>query len=551
MDGSGDTSSDIFISQLSNDLTSLTASSFLGGSFSEYDPLVAIDPSSGNLLITGYTFSSDFPVTPTLSTYDKSYNKGADVFIARMDSSLSTVITSTFLGGSDWDNPDGIAIDSSGNIFITGTTYSSDFPFKNNAYNKIFNSSGNADVFVSKLSSDLTTLDGSTFIGGSKSDFVYGIAIDSSDKPIIAGYTYSSDYPVITDTATAYDSTYNNFGDVFISKLDSDLKTLENSTYIGGSDWEDCYAFALDSSDNVFLTGETLSTDFPVTTDAYDESQNGDTDVFVTKVSSDFSQVLASTFLGGEGAEFGNSIAIDSSGNILVAGGTSSSDFPVTLGAYDTKINEGKNFFLSKLDSDLSKDTSGGGGGGTGEVPAIKFLGSRKGRYGAVFTISGTDFGNEDGKVAFIRSGVVVDADVKSWADTEIVITVPWGVKTGINRIKVSNSSDKLSNAKFYKYLKPAARITKLSKTKGKIDDVITISGYNFGPEGERSLVLFKKMEADVTGWTDTVITTVVPELKIKIKKKGKKKIKKNKFPIKVQTLYGKSKGKKEGVKAR
>ncbi len=554
VDSDSNTSSDIFISRLSNDLATLSVSTFLGGSFSEYDPLLTMDSSSGNVIVAGYTFSSDFPVTPTLTTYDKDYNKGADVFVAILDSGLSSVITATYLGGGDWDNPDGIALDSSGNIFVAGTTYSSDFDTQSSAYDNTAN--GEADVFVTKFLPDLTDISGasSTYIGGSDSDFVYGIAIDSSDKPVIAGYTYSSDYPVVTDTATAYDSTYNNNGDIFVSRLANDLKSLENSTFIGGNNWEDCYAFIIDSSGNVYLTGRTLSSDFPVTSGAYDESQNGDTDVFVTKVSSDFSQVSASTFLGGGGAEFGNSIVIDSSDNVILSGGTSSSDFPVTLGAYDTKINEGKEYFVAKLDSDLSEDAGGGGGGGgggdTGAKPSITSIASKKGSYGAVVTISGTDFGNNDGTATFIRSGVKVDGEIKSWADTEVVITVPWGAKAGTNRVKVTNSSSgKISNAKFFKYIKPGAVITKISSAKGKIDDVITVSGKNFGPEEDSSLILFKKMEADVTAWTDTVITTVVPELEIKTvkkKKKGKiKKIKKNKFPIKVQTLYGKSKGKK------
>ena len=262
---------------------------------------------------------------------------------------IDPLLSSTFIGGSTDDYAEALAIDSSGNVFVAGHTRSSDYPTTSGAYDTTFS---DYDVFVSKLDSNLSSLLASTFIGGSSGDFLYALAIDSSGDVFVGGRTVSSDYPTIVG---AYDATLNGYGDVFVSKLGSNLSSLLSSTFIGGSGIENAQALTIDSSGDVFVTGETYSSDYPTTEGAYDTSYNGNYDVFVSKLDSNLSSLLASTFIGGSALwEHAEALAIDSSGNVFVAGNTESSDYPTTEGAYDTTHNGVDDVFVSKFDSNLS-----------------------------------------------------------------------------------------------------------------------------------------------------------------------------------------------------
>ncbi|MEO2069159.1 MAG: SBBP repeat-containing protein [Desulfurobacteriaceae bacterium] len=176
----------------------------------------------------------------------------------------------------------------------------------------------------------------STYLGGGSDDVAYALAIDGNGNVYVAGYTTSSDFPV---TSGAYGTTYNGNYDVFISKFSSDLSELLASTYLGGESRDYVYALTIDGSGNVYVAGETWSSDFPVTSGAYDT--NGRRyDGFISKLSSDLSELLASTHLGGREVDVVHALAIDGNGNVYVAGETWSSDFPVTSGAYDTTKND-------------------------------------------------------------------------------------------------------------------------------------------------------------------------------------------------------------------
>jgi hypothetical protein len=333
----------------------LLASTFLGGSNSDRAYCVSTDL-SGNVYVAGYTYSSDFPTSS--GAYDEAFNWMEDAFVSKLDGNLSQLLASTFLGGANGsDRARSISIDSSGNVYVTGRTGSSDFPTSAGAYDTSYNGSG--DAFVSKLDGNLQLL-ASTLLAGTAADGAHCVSIDSSGNVYVAGKTRSSDFPT---SAGAYDTSHNGSGDAFVSKLDSDLEQLLASTFLGGTsaDWAYCLAV---SSGNVYVAGETYSSAFPTSSGAYDEVHNGSGDAFVSKLDSDLEQLLASTFLGGTSADWAYCLAI-SSGNVYVAGETYSSAFPTSAGAYDETYNSSGDAFVSKLDGSLellSASTFLGGG---------------------------------------------------------------------------------------------------------------------------------------------------------------------------------------------
>jgi len=362
--------SDVFISKLSADLTTLLASTYLGAGASDSAFSLAIDP-SGDVYVTGFTYSSNFPTTP--GAYDQKFNSSdyADIFISKLSPDLSTLLASTFLGGGDNDDATSLMTDASGNVYVAGWTFSDNFPTTTGSFDQKYNSTNRRDGFISKLSPDLSTLLASTFLGGGGGEWISSLTMDRTGNIYVTGWTVSDNFPVTTG---AYDQKFNSSGytDAFVTKLSADLSALLASTYLGGGGGEWTTSIAIDRSGNVYVTGGTGSDNFPVTMGAYDEKFNSSEfiDAFVTKLSSDLSTLLSSTYLGGENNESASSIAIDATGNIYVSGWTISDNFPITIGAYDVIFNSSgySDAFISKLNADLtSLLASTYLGGGTGE----------------------------------------------------------------------------------------------------------------------------------------------------------------------------------------
>ena len=264
---------------------------------------------------------------------------------------LSNLAFSTLLGGERSDEGYGIAVDRAGNIYVTGYAFSISFPTTSGTFDTTHN--GNQDVFVSKLNASGTELIFSTFLGGSSNDEGRGIAIDTSGNVFITGFTIdgTTDYPT---TSGAFDTTHNGGGsDVFVTKLNPTGSALVYSTFIGGSSTDVGYGIAIDTSGNAFITGSTADgeTDYPTTSGAFDTTQNGNKDVFVTKLNPTGSNLDYSTFIGGSPNDFGIGIAIDTSGNVFITGYTSDSttDYPTTSGAFDTTPNGSLDTFVSKF----------------------------------------------------------------------------------------------------------------------------------------------------------------------------------------------------------
>ncbi|MHA2055237.1 MAG: SBBP repeat-containing protein [Candidatus Hodarchaeales archaeon] len=295
---------------------------------------------SGHIYVMGVTFSSNFPTTD--GVYDETYNGNYDIFVQKRSRNGRNVIWSTFLGGSSDEDNDllryqgNIVLDKNENIIIAGTTESSDFPVKSK---NNYTHNGNADGFVAKLSADGTTLEWSTFLGGSDNDRIHNVAIDLSGDVYVIGGTFSDDFPI----KNGFDETFNGDLDAFVVKLSGEDSELLWSSYLGGTDLDLGYGIEIDELNGLYLMGKTKSTDFPVKS-AFEETLQGKSDVFITKFVSDGSNISFSTYLGGQEHDEGMALAVDSVRDIYVTGSTSSADFPVSATAYNTTYSGGGTF---------------------------------------------------------------------------------------------------------------------------------------------------------------------------------------------------------------
>jgi hypothetical protein len=224
--------------------------------------------------VTGFTWSTSFPTANPLQPSKAGAN---DAFVTKIDSSGSTLAYSTYLGGSTDDFAVGVAVDPSGNAYVTGYTYSSDFPTVSPLRAAL---AGVDDVFVSKLSPSGSVLTYSTYLGGSSFDAPYGVAVDSAGRAYITGATGSVDFP----TANPLQASHAGLEDAFVAKLDPSESALAYSTYLGGSDCNDGYSIAADLLGNAYITGRTSSLDFP-TARPLQPTRAGSNDIFIVKVS--------------------------------------------------------------------------------------------------------------------------------------------------------------------------------------------------------------------------------------------------------------------------
>jgi hypothetical protein len=345
-----------FVTKLNSNGTGLVYSTYLGGSSYDFAYSIALD-SSNNAYIGGLSFSSDYPTTTGAyqRTNNSADNGGWNEFVTKLNTTGSALDYSTYIGGSaessstvnELYNMIRIAVDKSNNAYVEGYAQSTDFPTTSGAYQRTNKASGNggANITVSKFNST-GGLAYSTFIGGSSNpgDYSEGIALDSSDNAYATGYTYSSDFPT---TPGAFQRTNkgasSGYVTGFVAKLNSTGSALTYSTYLGGSGGDAIYAIALDSTGDAFVAGLTASTNFPVSTDAFQLKLAGKENAFLTKLNPTGSTNLYSTYLGGKASDGAYGVAYGSTNQAYVVGYTSSSNFPVTKGAfqttYEAKVN--------------------------------------------------------------------------------------------------------------------------------------------------------------------------------------------------------------------
>jgi hypothetical protein len=309
----------------------LSYSTYLGGSEDDSGVGIAVD-GQGSAYVGGITLSADFPTQDPLQTAPGSY----DVFVAKLSPSGDGLVYSTYLGGSSSDFGGNIAVDGQGSAYVVGETFSTDFPTQN-PYQE---DQPNQDVFVTKLSPSGSSLVYSTYLGGGGDDYSSDVAVDGTGSAHVVGYTLSTDFP----TLSAYQTDQASY-DVIVTKLAPSGSSLVYSTYLGGDGADYGDGIAVDGPGSAYVTGTTLSTDFPTLNPLQPDQPSSD--AFVTKLSPSGDSLVYSTYLGGDGSDDGRSLAVDGQGSAYVIGDTQSTDFP-TQSPYQAD-QPGRDAFVTKL----------------------------------------------------------------------------------------------------------------------------------------------------------------------------------------------------------
>lgn len=342
-------------------------SSYLGGSGGDQAAGIAVD-SAGNVYVAGFTQSVDFPKINQIAGACQGGcgSGGEDAFVTKISASGKLLLYSSYLGGSGGDQANGLAVDSSGNAYLTGTTYSFDFPRVHQISAACQGGCGNGnniDAFVTKINAAGNALVYSSLVGGGGDDgneyggtFFAAIAIDSSGNAYLTGTTFSTDFPRVNQIPGACLGScgHGTAQDVFVTKVNAAGTALVYSSYIGSSGSDLAFGIAVDRSGNAYLAGLTLSSDFPrvnqipgACNGACGNSLNYD--AYVTKINAAGSALVYSSYVGGSENDSARGVAVDSSGNVYLAGSSGSTDFPVvnqipgicagSCGGFATKIN--------------------------------------------------------------------------------------------------------------------------------------------------------------------------------------------------------------------
>jgi len=356
---------DVFVAHLDPSLGTLYRTTYLGGTLSDEPgygsgggPTIAVHPTNGSVYVTGLTQSANFPAMS--AGFDSTINDGSgDAFVARLNPDLTSIQAATYYGGGSMDLGTALTIDPEyGDIYITGRTQSASLP--GTAGNFDSTMSGTWDGFVALFSADLSILRDATYVGGSGTDWPFGMTTPTdSDHPdygsvFVTGQTYSSDFPA---TAGGLQETLDGYTDAFVIRLSSSLAAGE-ATYLGGAVEETGFGVQVhpDSGD-IYVCGATSSADFPNVSGGAQAAQAGTgyNDAFVAILSPGLDTLGQSTYLGGSNSENNSSLFIDpGSGDIYLAGTTFSSDFPGTEGGAQPDSAGDNDVFAARLSEDLT-----------------------------------------------------------------------------------------------------------------------------------------------------------------------------------------------------
>jgi hypothetical protein len=330
---------DAFVTKLNPSGSALIYSTYLGDTSDDAGYGIAVN-SNGEAYVTGYTSSTGFPTT--LNSEQPAFGGGfSDAFVTKLNAAGNALLYSTYLGGSDRDAGNAIALDSAGDALVTGFTQSTNFPTHNPLQaNK---GSGFADAFVTELKADGSGLVYSTYLGGSGNDSGNGIAVESNGNAYVAGQTTGS-FPLQRPEQPVFGG---GSSDGFVAKLNPAGSALVYSTYLGGSGDDFASGVAVDSAGDAYVVGSTNSTDFP-SQSAAQPASGGGFDAVVTKLNPPGSAPVFSTYLGGSSDDDGLGIAVDALGGAYITGYTQSTNFP-TQNPLQPTSGSGQDAFLTKL----------------------------------------------------------------------------------------------------------------------------------------------------------------------------------------------------------
>jgi hypothetical protein len=332
---------DAFVTKINPTGSALVYSTYLGGSDQDAGAGIAVD-SAGNAYVIGSTNSTDFPTKNPLQPANAG---GFDTFVAKINPTGSALVYSSYLGGSGDEGFSGgaVAVDNAGYAYVTGVTYSTDFPTKN----PLQASNPGGVAFVTKINASGSALVYSTYLGGSGGSNGTSIAVDSAHNVYVTGAA-GSNFPTMNPLQPTFgggDSLCNC--DAFVAKINSAGSALVYSTYLGGSGADGATGIALDTAGNAYVAGNTDSSDFP-TKNPLQPAYAGGGDAFVAKINPSGSALVYSTFLGGKSGDQGSGVAVDSAGNAYITGSTTSANFP--LAGSLQKQGKGRiDAFVSKL----------------------------------------------------------------------------------------------------------------------------------------------------------------------------------------------------------
>ncbi len=334
-------SSDGFVAKLSGDGSTLMSASYVGAEDADLPYALAVDERD-NVYVAGVTRSEEFPTTP--DAFASASGGHNDAFVSKFNPSLSGLIYSTFIGGTDHDFARKICLGAEGELLIAGGTRSLDFPATNSSY--IDPAKNNELVFVCKLNAAGSALAYSIPFGGEGYNIVHDLAIDKDGAPIAVGHTLAAGFPL----KGVKNSRLRGSKGAFVAAIASDGTDIGASLIFRASGRDEARGLAIGSDGSIYVVGQTDSPVFPFTNGSFDPGHNGNSDGFLVRLTSDLSDILYATFIGGSERDEARLVALDAEDIVYVGGSTSSGDFPPFPSPYSNQLHGLEDAYLAAFD---------------------------------------------------------------------------------------------------------------------------------------------------------------------------------------------------------